>query len=351
MPAANLSIKKGPLYFSSPDSFKQFDFEEQIVKTLQDGNYTDLDHVENALLIFDLSKSYWHDLGALLWFVSLLHKLKMQRNELQLILPEPDDEKGQRVWDFLIRWRFFEALHYCVDDPVNLLRPHQVPFMMKQTKYAVPTGIDEYGSETVLHSLRILEITTLRTETLKQRDETLLGSFLEKYYDRVIILALSQLCGWDHSITRVFIQRVLREGILNSILHSEGSFANISMRLDAKYLTLVISDNGIGIPKVLRTAFKHKGSDVDLIKYFTEPDMIIDSRLIRISTEKGITSRPERKGWGLYYLKSLVLTEGGEIRIRSGKACVDFTQSKPNDYDNMLDSPGTMIRILAPLKR
>ena len=122
------------------------------------------------------------------------------------------------------------------------------------------------------------------------------------------------------------------------------------MRLDAKNLTLVICDNGIGIPKVLRTAFKQKGSDAELIKYFTEPDMILDSRLIKISVEKGVTSKPEREGWGLYYLKSLVLSQGGELRIRSGGACVDFTESQTVDYDHMINSPGTMMRILAPLK-
>lgn len=301
-------------------------------------------------MVFDLSGSYWHDLGTLLWLVSLLHKLKRQGNELQLVLPEPEEGKGERVWDFLIRWRFFETLSYCVDDPVNLLLPHQVPFMMKHSRYTVPRGLDQHGQETVLHSLRILEITTLRTGSEMPYDETLLGTFLQKYYDRIMISALGQLCGWDYSLTRVFIQRVLREGILNSALHSKGSFANISMLLDAKNLTLAISDNGIGIPEVLRSAFEQKGSDVDLIKYFTEPDMILDSRLIRISVERGATSMPERKGWGLYYLKSLVLSQGGELRIRSGRACVDFTESTVTDYDDMLASPGTTMRIVAPLK-
>ena len=147
------------------------------------------------------------------------------------------------------------------------------------------------------------------------------------------------------------MQRVLYEGVLNSVIHGEGTFANVSMNLDAKNLTMAICDNGVGIPQVLRTAFKQRGSDSELIRYFTEPDMILDSRLIEMSTEGGLTSKAERKGMGLYYLKSLVLNEGGELRIRSGNACVDFTRSKVIDKDNMINSPGTMIRISAPTKK
>lgn len=354
----NLATQKSPLNIPSTYYFKQFDLEKQILKNFKDAGFSDIANVRDEFLIFDLSESYWHDLGALLWLISFLHKLKKQRNDLQLIFPEPEDDKGKRVWEFLIRWRFFETLSLCVDDPVNLLKPHQVPYMGTQSKYAFPTGIDEYGEETILHSLRLLEITTIRTDAEKFHDDSLLGHFLGKYYDKVIISALSQLCGWGHSLTKTFVQRVMREGLQNSLLHSEGSFSNISMRIDAKNLTVVISDNGIGIPKVLRDAFKRSGihkalqkeSDVELIKYFTEPDMVLDSRLIKLSVEKGTSSKTERRGLGLYYLKSLVLSHGGELRIRSGKACVDFTKSRQDSHDTMLDSPGTMLRIQTPLK-
>lgn len=349
--SSELSVKKGPISIVSPYHLKQFVLEEQICRSLQDANLPGIDDIRDQLLVFDLSGSYWHDLGALLWLVSLLHKLKRQRNAIQLLLPEPDDEKGQHAWDFLIRWRFFDALSQCVDDPANLLRPHQVPMTMKRSRYALRTGIDEYGQETFLHSSRILEITTLRPGQQMSFEETRLGGFLQKYHNKIMISALSRLCNWDYSLTRAFIQRVLREGVLNSVLHSQGSFANISMRLDAKNLTLAISDDGIGIPAVLRNAINKMGSDAELIKYFTEPDSVLDSRLIELSVEKGVTSCLERKGSGLYYLKSLVISQGGELRIRSGGACVDFTASRVTDYDDMLTSPGTMMRIRAPLRK
>jgi hypothetical protein len=355
----NVSRQKRQVCISLTGDLKQRPFEEQILNGLQNASLLDLDSVRDEFLEFDLGESYWYDLGALLWFVSLLHKLKKQGCTLGLKFPQPKDTKGEKLWDFLIRWRFFEALSECVADPVNLLEPEQVPHMRKQSGYRSPMGVDEYGQEAFLHSSRILEITTIPCGNKEPRDETTLGSFLEKYNDKIIISALSQHCAWDYSLTKTFVQRTVSEGIHNSFLHSKGSFANISMRLDAKNLTLAISDNGIGIPKVLRDAFRQtysredllKASDVDLIKYFTEPDMILDSQLIEFSTQRGVTSNVGRRGIGLYYLKSVVLNQKGELRIRSGTACVDFTQSKVHGRDNMLNSPGTMLRIITPLKR
>jgi len=356
--ATDVAIEKKPINISSQFYFKQFQLENEITKALTSAGFFDINKVSNEFFVFDLSKSYWHDLGTLLWFISLLHKLKKQGNDIQLILPEPQEKKGELVWNFLNRWRFFETLSVCVDDPVNLLQPRQIYLMGKQGKYSLAIRKDEYGKETFLHSLRLLEITTILPSADKSPHDSL-GDFLTKYSDKIILAALSKLCGWDNSITKNFIQLVFIEGLQNTLLHSEGSFSNVSMELDKKNLNLVISDNGIGIPKVLRSAFKankinkdllHK-SDVDLIKYFTEPDMVLDSRMIKISVEKGITTQPGRKGLGLYYLKSLVLGQGGELRIRSGKACIDFTKSNEEPKDNLLDSPGTMLRIRTPLRK
>lgn len=355
-----VSDQKRYVCISLTGDLKQYTFEKQIQNEFQKANLLDLDSGHGTFLEFDLQESYWYDLGTLLWFVSLLYKLRKKGYTLELKLPEPTkDTKGDKLWDFLVRWRFFETLLDCVDDPINLLKPEQVPYMGKQSRYASPIGVDEYGQEAFLHSSRLLEITTIPYDEKDPCDETILEGFLKKYNNKIIISALSQRCGWDYSLTKTFVHRVVSEGIHNSLLHGESSFANISMRLDAKNLTLAISDNGIGIPKVLRDAFQEtdshkdllKKSDVDLIKYFTEPKLILDSRLIEFSAEKGTTSKAEHKGLGLYYLKTIVLNQGGKLRIRSGTACVDFTCSKIDTYDNMLDSPGTMLRIITPLKR
>ncbi|MBI4548310.1 MAG: ATP-binding protein [Ignavibacteriae bacterium] len=353
--------EKKLLNISSAYYLKQFDFEEEILRSFVASGYSSIEHVRGCYIMFDLSRSYWYELGTLLWFISLLHKLRKQGNDIQLVLPEPEDSKSENLLNFLTRWRFFETLKECVDDPVNLLKPNQLWYTKKEGRYKLAVAQDEYGSETILHNNRLLEITTILSGKHEFHDDSPLSRFLNMYYHEVIISALSKLCGWDASITKKFFQHVITEGLRNSIEHSEGNFSNISMRLDKKNLTLAIADNGIGIPTVLRNAFKesstHKdllqSSDADLIKFFTEPKLVLelrDSRLINLSVQKGITSKRGRKGFGLYYLKSFVLSQGGELRIRSGKACVDFANEREEPRDNMMESPGTMLRIQTPLK-
>ena len=155
---------------------------------------------------------------------------------------------------------------------------------------------------------------------------------------------------------QILVQPGIGEGIRNSSVHAGGTFSVVAMNVDNKNLTLSICDNGLGIPSVLRTAFKDSKlrekiqgrTDIELIRYFTEPEMIVDSRWIKLSVQKGTSSHQEAGGMGLYYLKSLVLSQGGELRVRSGKACVDFSGETEEPRDTMLTSPGTMLRIRTP---
>jgi hypothetical protein len=318
-----------------------------------------LDDVADAFVLFDLRQTYWYDLGALLWLIALLNRLKRNGNELQLLLPEPDDSKSTNVWHFLNRWRFFDVLRQCVDDPVNLLTASQVRHMLTPTKYAMQIRPDQYGQETMLHSLRLLEITAI--DALKADAITVSGdpveAFVQRYHETIVTEALSGLCGWDAAKTKRFVKQVIEEGVRNAFLHGRGSFVWVSMRVDSKNLSLAICDNGVGIPQVLRNAFKQLGgqdvgkmTDVDLIRLYTEPDLILDSTLIELSTRRGTTSRPHSEGMGLYYLKSLVLGEGGRLRIRSGTASVDFTDSGVENVDQLLTSPGSLFAIITPLK-
>jgi hypothetical protein len=347
-----------PLCIRTPTYLSQLPLEKSLKKALERCGAENIDAAEGRFFVFDLSESYWHDLGALLWLITVLHRLKTKANDVQLIFPEPIDTKGEKLWDFLIRWQFFDALSRCVDEPANLLHPSQVAYMKRESQYARASAKDEFGNDMVLHTLRLLEIATIlvRSKDVDELEKQQ-GEF-DKLEGRIIIGALSHMCGWEPAATRTFMQRVIREGIHNSLLHADGSFVNLAIRIDEKNLTLAISDNGRGIPQVLRTAFmtsgRHKhlasSSDVDLIKYFTDSDMILDSKLIKFSTEEGTTSSPGRAGVGLYYLKSHVLREGGELRIRSGRACVDFTSNDEKEVDELLLSPGTMLRIQTPLR-
>lgn len=139
-----------PVEFSSPYYLKQFEFEKSIRKVMYNEGFKSIEDFKGRFCIFDLSKSFWHDLGTLLWFISLLHKLKKQENELQIILPNVNDSKGEKIWDFLIRWRFFKTLSLCVDDPVNLIVPHQLPHLNKEIQYRHKRSKDEFGEDIIL---------------------------------------------------------------------------------------------------------------------------------------------------------------------------------------------------------
>lgn len=196
--------------------------------------------------------------------------------------------------------------------------------------------------------------------TNPQNEDSLFDPYISKLSDKIILRALSNRCGWGIKKTKVFVDNVCGEGLRNTVMHARGSYSTIAMKTDKKYLIITLCDNGIGIPETLRESFKISNrknelaeeSDVNLIKYFTEPEMIIDSDWIKVSLKKGTTSKSgKRAGLGLYYMKSMVLSQGGRLRIRSGGACVDFlANGKSKDHDEMIESPGTMFRVLIPLK-
>jgi hypothetical protein len=344
------------------DELKQKPLDRELTAALRHLGLSSPLELTNHAVKFDLSRTYWYDLGALLWTISLMHRLKAQGNDLTLRLPDADDPKGDKTWDFLLRWRFFDALRACVDEPVNLLDPDQFPLTSRESRYSQATVHDEQGRQAWAHTDRILEIDTIahgRLEPGAFADDEV-GAFLQRFKDVVIIAALARYCGWTPEHAREFVNLVLAEGLTNSMLHAAGTFSLVGMRLDGKYLALAIADNGIGIPDALRAAFTASPDrahmvnegDVDLIDYFSRPEMVLDTYLIDYSTRRGTSSIPGRSGVGLYYLKDTVLTQGGELRVRSGRASVTFRgagldHNQTDDQRPM--SPGTTIRVLLPL--
>lgn len=341
------------------DDLKQHALDKSIETALRNAGLDTLSKARHRSFVFDLSRTYWHDLGALLWLVAVLYKLKAQGNEVQLLLPDPSiNDKCRKTWDFLLRWKFFPLLGTCVDDPRNLLPLEQHAFINMKSRYSVPHKmIDPEGVEVEIHTYYLLEMQTFFAR--QQLGDVFRGdqqTRLENLESHITAMALTYLCGWDLELARTFLHSVAREGVKNSLEHAQGTFVNISYRTDSKNLTLAICDNGVGIPSVLREApevmkQRKSASDAELIEYFAGADYVLDSKLIELSTEDGVTSDASRAGKGLYYLKQYVLKHSGELRIRSGTACVDFTVDGTKTLDSLMDSPGTLIRIQTPLKR
>ena len=316
-------------------------------------------------IVFDWSATYYYDLATILWCLIIFGQLKNQGCQLRLLLPniEPYSENAYRVWSFLKKWKFFEALFDCVEHPANLLPDDQIRWLGLPPKYHTALDTDEDGNVQQVDRSGLLSITDF---TLKQQDDmigaetTEIGAYINLFKSNTIVNALKNLCGWEPKEAEIFIDKVVVECLRNASGHSTGNLILAAFNIDEKHMVFSVADNGIGIPDTLRSAFKSnerfrnlvQKKDSDLIIYFTQRQMILDSALIRLATRKGVTTTPERAGLGLYYCKEKILEKGGELRIRSGSACVEFSKkSGEKATDKLVKSACSGIRVLIPLRK
>ncbi len=315
-----------------------------------------------TFIIIDLSLIIWIELDAVLWFISFLNRLKTRGNDIKIILPDPETHSGRLVWDYLITWKFFDALKECVDSPVNLLEISQLKYIntIKSNYRATPTErrtiTDDYGTKYPLPN-RLLEIETINNDNYSKG----ISEYKENFAGAAWA-AIRNYCAWNDDDTSRFVNTVVEEGLINSFVHGENTFTNVAIKSDEKNLILAICDNGKGIPTSLRETFNKKkdllagkdySDEVDsfLLNYFTKSEMIIDSLLIDQSTHEN-QGAIGRKGDGLFYLKDFVFKHKGKLRIRSGRAWVGFecidNKEIIDSIDHLLQSPGTLITIILP---
>jgi hypothetical protein len=345
-------MESGIIRVTGKSTVKQFDLELNFAARLKAAGIGSINDLRNSLVILDFQHSFWFDLGVLLWLLPVLSRLRPQSNDIRFILPDPIDSKSRKLWGFLQRWRFFEVLRDCVDTLDAILLPKQLAQLREPFIYAHASARDEDGSVSYVHTARLLEINAIGLGTASSGPDAMVAEYLARFRDWPLKIALRQLCGWETDAADAFVRLVIDEAIRNSCLHATGTFAVIAMRVDGKFLTMAVADNGAGIPATLRSRYSHDikktNRDSALIKYFATPDFLLDdSRLIQFSTERGTSSSPEHRGVGLYYLKKHVARRGGELRVRSGRACVDFSGSAVA-RDDLLESTGTMIRVRVP---
>jgi hypothetical protein len=352
----NKELFTNPMNIPINGEFKSINIEPQIIDSISKLGIEEINQNKRSEIIFDLSKTTYYDLGTLLWFITYLYKLKSLGIDIQLKLPDCKSLSGRTSWDFLNRWKFFDALEECVDSPMNLLMPEQLQWMGDASKYKYKRSEVDGGNDHFVHGTKLLEIIPIRSDPSKykiQDDKMIL--FIRDYYDKIIESSLKMECGWDYRDINLFVYEILGEGIRNSFKYSEGTFTIFAIHFDTKNLKLSICDNGNGIPDVLRKAFVSnrklremlsQQNDIDLIKFYT------DQELIKLSTNPNVTSDPNSEGMGLFHLKRIVLSWGGELRIRSGNACVDFSKNGIDDHKEakLLSHQGTLLRVMLPLK-
>ena len=356
-------ILKGGYYF------KQQVFESMLKDSFAKTSINSLEECRRKHVTIDWSSTFYYDLGVLLLSLIMLHQLKRQECDIAIKLPSPTQSNGLRVWRFLKTWKFFEALNICVDHPANVFSDADISLLKDVPAYQSAHEIDRDGNVQQFFTGRLLEITNflLASEKEPQGGSSKVqdvSNYINRWKNKVIVLGLKNLCGWTSDVADSFVSQVIGEGLINSLAHAIGSILLVSMNVDKKNLILTVADNGKGIPDTLRTALasnpKLKGlivkSDSELISYYTTPDMILntapetilDSGLIKFSTQKGVSSDDSKAGLGLYYLKEFVISRYGELRIRSGSGLVDFTKDNEKSEDGYFRVNGTMLRIIVP---
>lgn len=328
--------------------FKQKSIDDALAELFEVSSHADIRECRQDVL-FDWSGINYFDVGALLWSIVALHALKKQQCDVRLILPDP--RLHDRVWKFLRTWRFFETIEDCVDSLSSVLIEQQLR-AVTGTTYRFGQRVDPDGNVQQLYSGRVLEITDFLLRSTAIDEST--DRYINRWKSNLVRLSLCNLCKWDVTQANRFADSVVAEGLLNAVMHAGGTFLLAAANVDDRYLTLAFADNGAGIPRVLRRAMDRNAelrqrwadmTDADLIRYYAQPEMILDSNLISLATRPGVSSDPSKGGYGLYYLKRDVLTHGGELRIRSGTALVDFERDGENLLNNLTSVPGTMLRV------
>jgi hypothetical protein len=263
------------------------------------------------------------------------------------------------VWSFLQRWRYFDILRECVDDPLNLLPKDQHEQLLITSKYSRAVGSNEDGETADLMSPGRVEISIVALNTDRSVGSESTDTTIASYSDPLLRASLRKYCRWSHEDIDDFVTGIVPHTVRN-LEHSRGSFGLVATRIDSKWLTLAVIDNGIGIPALLREGLiSGSKSDSDLIQLFADRELIEesirsirDSDLVVASTERGVTTLtdPERRrGLGLFYLKRGILSRGGELRIRSGSAEVTFDGADVQPFNDRLIACGTSIRVLLPV--
>ncbi|MCX5819814.1 MAG: ATP-binding protein [Deltaproteobacteria bacterium] len=351
--------------------FKQGVFENMLKEAFMLRGIKSLNECRQCHITIDWSSSYYYDLGVLLLSLIFFHQLKKQECQISIKLPSPAQSNGLRVWRFLKTWKFFEALNLCVDHPANVFSDAEISVLKDIPVYQSAHEIDRNGNIQQFFTGRLLEITNFLLKSDKESENISIkaqevSTYINRWKNKVIALGIMNLCGWTSDDANSFVSQVIEEGLFNSLTHAAGTILLVAMNVDNKNLILTVADNGNGIPDTLRSALVHnpklyallEKSDSELIKYYTTPDMILnttpekvlDSGLIKFSTQKGVSSDQTKSGLGLYYLKEFVTSRMGELRIRSGSGLVDFSKPEEKTEDELFRMNGTMLRIIVPRK-
>lgn len=322
---------------------------------------------------FDLRSVGFMDLGALCMLILALERLSGVGASPRLLLPDRKSATGNNLWSFLQFWKVFESLSRFVGQAANLLGSEQLALLSMPAKYGHGHRVDDQGVLRETQNVGHYALTSVEhnREDFERFSESHLTS-------RVLLNSLCLVNGWDRETAHSFVQDQIVEGLVNSFAHSRGSHSYIVMRSDTKNFTLVVADDGRGIPNSVRGMLgaglvgelEEPRDDARFIDLYTSEEMVerqarvmesmeevhqepeSDADHIDHATKAGTSSDPQRGGYGLYFLKSSVVEHGGELRVRSGSGCVTYDRcmEATESLDGLPLLPGTVLRIKLPRK-
>lgn len=130
--------------------------------------------------------------------------------------------------------------------------------------------------------------------------------------DDLLIKMLASITGFERSHFKA-IEWSINEITDNVLVHSEslqGGLVQLTAMKNSKKVELVVCDNGIGIPKSLRSSGLKIGSDVDALAQ---------------AIEQGVTrDKSIGQGNGLYGSYQIAVKSGGNFSVHSGNATLYY---------------------------
>ena len=368
MPASSTSrmLRHHPLVFA--DHVTRLSLDNAIANLCQEANIDRLTAASGISVLFDFSNCWFIDLDATHWMLNLIRALRAgENNRVALRLPVIGKAEESNIGSFLIRWQFFNVLTKVAGPATDFLSEEQAPHIFDDPKYRESIREDAYGRPLPMLTSRLLAI----AGAFVDREfplEPQLDAFVSRVRDVLLLQALAQSCHIEHENAGTLISFIAEEGCTNAILHAEGDYTLTSMQivddelarlLQCKpQLQIVISDNGIGIPDVLRRAAAEgrisaktlPENHSELIELFASQTISVDSAIIAAATRPGVASNPQNRGLGLHHLITYASDLGADVLIRSGHAAVQFEGAEvTRQYSKFTESIGTVITVAIPI--
>lgn len=325
-----------------------------------------LSDLRDVDVTLDFSGSHFIELDAAHWLLNILRIFRKYDNAIVIRLPDVLLASDSNIWSFLLRWRFFNMLYKVAGPATDFLTDDQAPHLFDEPKYRESRRTDPYGHTLPLLTDRLLAIDGAFVDRSLPL-EPQLEAFVWPFRDVLLLNALAQSCGIASDDAGSLISYISEEAARNAILHADGDYTLSSMQIIDEELAgilgcdtqlkIIISDNGLGIPDVLRRAVstgaistKDLPEDhASLIELFASKEISVDSAIIAAATLPGTRGTRRSRGLGLHHLITYAADLDARVVIRSGFAAVQFDGGEvTRHYKGFSESLGTLITVTIP---